>query len=370
MLNILQAWLASHQPAMIDDISLLPRLKQGLSAEPLVTQGDESTLYHVVDEDQNGWLIKKFCLGHEPEPSYAAAIQLLVPDLPGLESGFGRKRLGWESVRPEAWGNDEFRAWIEGTVLIPEVIAPTWAELTESIRDGSRLLSNVERLLLCQKLSEKVSWLEAAGLAHRDLSSRNVMIDPTNVEIHLIDWDGLYAPQLSLPAHANCGTEGYVAPIANCDEFSGVELTWCSKADRFSLAVLNAELLVVRTGSRPFGRSGLLDQEEIHQRTGRTLDEVRNSLRLNFPAVLNLFDEALAAQSFDDCPGPNHWLDLTASLLEATAASVWDEENSTSEEESTIYSRPYEPHFVEIDETIFVKIDPAIFVKAPDDRRH
>lgn len=67
-----------------------------------------------------------------------------------------------------------------------------------------------KHLQLCLNLSRSVRRLHAAGLAHSDLSYRNVLIDPVKGEACIIDIDGLVVPGLFPPEVI--GTPDFIAP--------------------------------------------------------------------------------------------------------------------------------------------------------------
>lgn len=368
MINVVQAWLIADQHAVLESIALWPRCKPGSAGEVLMEESDEAYVYHLLDDSEQGWVLKKFRTGWEPHPVYAAAIQSLVPEISGFESGFKRKLLSGSSVSTSAYCEEAFCAWIDGAVLMPEVVAPTWAELTDAVSNGSRTLSTVERFFLCEKLSEKIDCLESVGLAHRNLSSSNVMIDPMNIEVHLIDWDDLYSVTLPEELDQPCGTAGYIAPFVRLSAATNSTSSWRLGADRFGLAVLSAELLVTKAGSRRFG-SGLLDQKEIYQRFGQTLEDVRHGLQHSYAAAGELLDAALNARSFAECPTPRDWIELMQRGLDNSKQTFWDDAGSAALAAPTIYAPQYEPHFVSINEAAFVKIDSRLFVKAPGSRR-
>lgn len=371
MIDAMQAWLAAGQEAIVDDIALMPRRAEALSTSPLATTGEQASVYYLVDDNDRGWVLKKFSPGTQPDPAYVEAIQALIPQGAGLESGFERKVLHSSSVSPVAYCDADLLSWIEGTILMRQVAAPTWAELAESIKDGSKVLPRIERLLLCRKLSEKVEWLESASLAHRDLAGANVMMDAVNVDVHLIDWDSLYHPTLAMPSGATCGTGGYIAPFVKVNGAGKAHVTWREGADRFSLAILNAELMAMSAGSTLASGGGLFEQEDLNQRSGRSVQEIRKSLLRTFPAAVKLLDAALTATSFDKCPRPSHWIELVNRELPNSAQAIWEEESTPAEEVyPTIYPLPYEPHFVEINKAAFVKLDKRALVKAPTGRRH
>lgn len=105
-----------------------------------------------------------------------------------------------------------------------------------------------DRLRVCVVLARLVRRLNQAGLAHADLSSKNVLVDMCRGEAILLDLDALVVPGLLPPSVL--GTMGYVAP----DQL----LTWHLPlghpqrrlpdihSDEHALAVLIYELLLQR----------------------------------------------------------------------------------------------------------------------------
>ncbi|MFY9620637.1 MAG: serine/threonine-protein kinase [Pyrinomonadaceae bacterium] len=361
MVDIVQSWLSSRRYAVLEGIAFIPRAVDDMSPLPLATKGEQGTAYYLTDENGRGWVLKKFFPEAQPDPAYSSAVQLLIPGRPGFESGFERQVLESSSVSSSAYADPEFQAWIDGAVLMPQVMSTTWADLAASIRDGANL-SRVERLLLCQKLSEKIGWLESVGLAHRDLSSTNVLIDGLNIEVHLIDWDSLYHPTLAMPSNAGCGTKGYIAPFVRVGS-EAAQSTWLENSDRFALAILNVELLSMAAKVPPAGE--LIGQDDIYLRSGKGLRAVRDSLRHTFVRAVELMDAAIAARSFVECPNPSDWVDRIETELTNSRHSTWEEENASTAQSQAIYAADYEPHFVRINPSAFVNIDERAFVKAP-----
>jgi serine/threonine protein kinase len=360
MADVMHAWSGTGQQAILNEVALKPRTVDTLSTAPLMSRGTQSWVYYLVDDNDEGWVLKKFLPGRQPDTAYLREIQALVPNRPGFESGFARKILDDLSVSATAYCEPEFKSWISGTVLMRQVVSPAWAELADSIRQGAKVLSRVERLFLCAKLSEKIEWLESVGLAHRDLSSTNVMVDPLNVEVHLIDWDNLFHSTLP-PSNALAGTDGYIAPFAGA---SGRQ-NWQENSDRFGLTILNAEILSADAGSPLTGEGGLFDQEDLRNRAGRTVLEVFNRLQHHFPAAAEILDAALIARSFEKCPGPTDWLNLINRELPNSAQAVWGEESSPVEEKQSVYAPAYEPHFVRVNSSALVRVNRKALVKAP-----
>jgi hypothetical protein len=94
-------------------------------------------------------------------------------------------------------------------------------------------------LQACTIMARAARRMHFAGLAHSDLSNRNVLIDPKNGEACVIDIDSLVVPGFAPPAVM--GTRGYIAP----EVLTGKGHP-CIETDRHALAVLIYETLLLR----------------------------------------------------------------------------------------------------------------------------
>lgn len=65
-------------------------------------------------------------------------------------------------------------------------------------------------LQICLKLARAIRRLHLTGLAHSDLSYKNVLIDPAGANVCIIDIDGLVVPNLFAPDVV--GTPDFIAP--------------------------------------------------------------------------------------------------------------------------------------------------------------
>lgn len=97
-------------------------------------------------------------------------------------------------------------------------------------------------------LARAVRRLHQAGLAHADLSSRNVLIDPARGAVTLVDLDSLVVPQLYPPDVL--GTPGYLAPEVLATSHlplldPGRRLP-AARTDQHALAILIYEYLLHR----------------------------------------------------------------------------------------------------------------------------
>ena len=108
-----------------------------------------------------------------------------------------------------------------------------------------RLLPETERgnflrmLQVCTVIARAVRRMHMAGLAHSDLSNRNVLIDPKRGQACIIDLDSLVVPGLTPPSVL--GTPGYIAP-----EVLGKGAKPSMRTDEHALAVLIYETLLLR----------------------------------------------------------------------------------------------------------------------------
>lgn len=95
------------------------------------------------------------------------------------------------------------------------------------------------RLQVAVKLARAVRRLHMAGLAHADLSNKNVLVDPKGGDACIIDIDSLVVPGVAPPTVL--GTPGYIAPEVLASRAQPSIAT-----DKHALAVLLYELLLQR----------------------------------------------------------------------------------------------------------------------------
>lgn len=95
------------------------------------------------------------------------------------------------------------------------------------------------RLQVCTRLARAVRRMHFAGLAHSDLSNKNVLIDPRHGDACVIDIDSLVVPGVAPPSVL--GTPGYIAP-----EVLGATASPSIATDKHALAVLIYQILLNR----------------------------------------------------------------------------------------------------------------------------
>lgn len=99
--------------------------------------------------------------------------------------------------------------------------------------------SLLTKLQIGVRLSRAVRRLHMAGLAHADLSNKNVLVDLRGGDACIIDIDSLVVPGIAPPSVL--GTPGYIAP-----EVLGGKGHPSIATDKYALAVLLYEILLQR----------------------------------------------------------------------------------------------------------------------------
>jgi serine/threonine protein kinase len=359
MIDTAETWLNSGEYAEIAGNRLRPIESRLLKGTPLVTVRGQAQAFYLQDDCGLEWILKKFSPAKIPDRAYINAIQPLIPKRAGFQAGYLRKVLMTTDVAPTGFYNAQFALWIENAVLMSRIKSDDWAGLADKLRSGSVVLNEAQRVSLCKGLTEHVKVLERHQLSHRDLSSTNIFAGSEDTFVHLIDWECIFHPTLAMPSNTVSGTEGYIAPFVKHEGQADPQMTWRERADRFSLAILNAEFLSMRAGSTLQHDGGMFDQLDLCRRSGGTVDTVRSHLRHHFSGAHELFERALQAQDFDDCPAPDEWLVLFAGWhARVRAAST---ERTTVPSDSTF--SPNSAAIVLLDESAFVPLDTKAMVQ-------
>lgn len=314
MVDVPLAWLQSGGYAEIGGHRLRPVENPFLPGTPLVVVRGQAQAFYLRDDNNLDFVLKKFLPAKTPTSAYLNAIQSLIPHRPGFQSGYLRRVLEGGDLSKSGFCIEELERWIEKTVLMPTIKGSDWAFLAERMRSGLLTTPNDERLLFCRSLSSQVALLEDHDISHRDLSGTNVFLDVQAQLVLLIDWDTTFHQSLSMPPNTTFGTCGYIAPFVKKLGVPDPRTTWRTRADRFSLSILNCELLALNAGSPITGDGGMFDQEELYERTGDGINVILDTLRRNFPGADTLLKRALDARGFDDCPSPAEWIAFSSGV--------------------------------------------------------
>ncbi len=310
--KVVEYWLMTGLNAVINHISLKPIEHAYLEGKPLSSQKGQAEAFFLVDDYGNWWILKKFHNNSNLDRSYLKKISSLLPKEEGFLCGTERQVLSHGTLQ-KIMGchyDREFDRWLDGTILMPRITGLDWAALADEIRDGSRKLDQLQRFTLCKNLTGLIQLLEARHCCHRDLSCGNVFIDTSTWQVYLIDFDSFYHPSLRIPKGTTCGTTGYTTHLAWNNGKLDARRTWCENADRFALALLNTEFILMNKDTEITGEGGIFDQDELRKQSGGRINSVIGQLRTQYPIAAQLLESTIHNSNFSDCPSPQDWNSL------------------------------------------------------------
>src|SRR5262245_19447866 len=201
---------------------------------------------------------------------------------------------------------------LDYAMVMPWIDGDTWFD---TIEKRTRVTLDQSRAI-----AENMAWvlyaLELNQLAHCDLSSGNVILDPRLDQIHLVDVEDLYSPWLEQPPLVPAGTPGYQ------HRESAENGQWGPLGDRFAGVVLMAEMLGwahPEVCGQAWGES-YFAPGEIQQKSER-FDTLTKALRLYHKGFAEAFEEAWRSERLEDCPPLKTWYDLLDALPREPVAS-------------------------------------------------
>jgi len=310
--QVMEHWLNSHRNAIIYMFSLKPLEHNLLKGKPLSSTKGQAEAFFLIDDKGKMWVLKKFHNTHRLDRKYLSKIDPLLPNHNGFICGKDRYVLS-RGLLKRTFGcyyTKDLDSWLEGTILMPRITGLDWANLADDIRDSNVTLNEVERITICKNLTNLIALLEANHCCHRDLSCGNVFIDLDTFDVYLIDFDSMYHPSLRMPKATTCGTSGYMSHLAWNNDRPDPAKTWCEYADRYGLAILNTEFLLVTPGSKFTGEGGIFNEDELKKRQGSGINSIIRKLNSKYPGAAQLLKTAINSSSFSDCPSPLQWGNL------------------------------------------------------------
>jgi predicted Ser/Thr protein kinase len=186
---------------------------------PLVASGGFALTY-AVDTGARKYAVRCF---HREAPGIERRYAAISAKLAGLNSSYFVK---FEFQRAGVKINNALyplvkMAWAQGETL---------GEFVESNYRNRAALTN-----LVASLSALAAYLEAQGIAHGDIQEGNLMVADGGRKVQLIDYDGMYVPEVASLGGAELGHRDFQHPKRTISDF-GIRL------DRFSFIVLNLSL--------------------------------------------------------------------------------------------------------------------------------
>jgi hypothetical protein len=321
--KVVEYWLQTGHNAIIDKISVKPIEHALLKGKPLSSQKGQAEAFLFIDDNCNWWILKKFHNNRNLDRGYLNRVSSVLPRDNGFACGTRRQVLSRGALHQTIGYHysTELDTWLDGTVLMPKVAGLDWAALADEIRDGNVCLEGAQRVTLCRNMARLVQLLEDHQCAHRDFSCGNVFIDSRTWQVSLIDFDSLYHPSLTMPQATTCGTAGYTPHHAWNHGNLDPRRTWCECADRYALALINAEFLLVKSGAKATGEGGLFDQDELRRQSGTGINSIMGQLKSKYPHAAQLLEATIHSSNFKDCPSPQDWNSCFVTTPSSTSAT-------------------------------------------------
>jgi len=322
--DILIDWLKSNKQARIAGLSLVPIAHPLMSdSVQCITKG-QATVYFLKQHPYgHTWLLKKFASAKRPDDDYLFKTAKYLPGTNEFYTCTQRRFLKSNhfDIRNSDFKNKRLSKMLDGSILMPKVPGNTWTSVSDELRQNNCQLTLDKRLTIALNLANCISILESSRCSHRDLSGGNVFVNH-NCRIYLIDWDCLYHPNLKFQTNTTVGTRGYIAPFIYGDQNANAKLSWCDKADRFALAVLIAEFILTNSFTPPASEDGsLFSQNQITEANNDFIKEQIYWLRVNSKPCAKLFQKALDAKTFSQCPSPQDWISAIKFSLKNIASA-------------------------------------------------
>ncbi len=195
---------------------------------------------------------------------------------------------------------------MEFAVLMPWITGYTWFDIVF----GKVGLTLDVSLQLATNMSSALAELEANGLAHSDIACGNVIVDPETGQVNLIDVEDMYGAGFVMDGAFPNGTAGYQHRSLAQELDQAQYGQWCVEGDRFSGAILLAEIL---SWHRPEIRDHAseehyFDQNELQDPDSPNYQRMRQVLYQYSPQILDCFEQAWHSTSLADCPPLQAWM--------------------------------------------------------------
>ncbi len=202
---------------------------------------------------------------------------------------------------------------IEYAIVMPWMAGSTWHDIVLA----KTIISESSCRKLAKNAADVLASLEARGYAHCDVAGSNVVVSTGTGKVNLIDVEDMYGPGLALASAFPRGTEGYEHVTSR----QLVQGQWCAAGDRFSAAILFAEML----GWHDARVRQAADDEhffacdDLQRPTSAQYILLLGVLAAMSQDAADLFACAWASQSLDDCPTLADW----AKVLEFSIVAGW-----------------------------------------------
>lgn len=198
---------------------------------------------------------------------------------------------------------------LEYAILMPWMGGKTWYDIVYE----KMVLDETECFQLAATAVEILSRLEEHGFAHCDIAGANVIVNPTAGDVGFIDVEDMFGPGFSLASSFPQGTDGYRHRAVRTIKKG----QWCTEGDRFSAAILLAEILC-------WHMSGVRQQAdiesyfangELHEANSLKYKRILDALAGISKPLSDCFSRAWNSTTLEDCPKLDEWKELIKSVL-------------------------------------------------------
>lgn len=169
-------------------------------------------------------------------------------------------------------------------------------------------ISKTQSISLAKNLASILYDFEKRGIAHCDISSKNVFFTDDYEHLELVDIEEMYAPDFLAPPDdiLPAGTPGYVP------NWIRTEGAWSSIADRFAGAIMLGEMLTWH--SKEVRQSASEDESFFSFNEIGTADSdrfliVRKTLSSINQVLSEIFEKTWFSNSLEECPTLKDWYD-------------------------------------------------------------
>jgi hypothetical protein len=193
-------------------------------------------------------------------------------------------------------------------ILMPWIHGLSWFDILGLGKEGQNTLDKYRAFRLAYNLAAILSNLEAAGIAHCDLSAGNVIIDidPKRLQIELIGVEDIYVRGFQQPRCKPLGTPGY-------QHRTSTQGQWHAQGDRFAGAILLCEMLgwyddtvrAVSYGETYFKPDEL--QSDRSQTESQRSEALTEAVSGHDNDLAEMLRRAWESTTLDECPSLNQW---------------------------------------------------------------
>lgn len=288
---------------------------------PFSSEGQRATVYQLRVENDHEILALKVFKKKYRGPELAQSLSRLarLRNLPGLRAA-QREMISSSDAIVARYPDLEY------SMLMPWIQGKTWYDLLVSARKAGIHIEMASAVRLCERFLRLMGDLEAAGIAHTDVSPGNVTVEMADSEIQLLDLEDAYIPGALPPRFQNMGSAGYRHVSSGQISF------WRADGDRYSAAILAAEMLVLSNPdlAREATDEGYFTGDHRSESANQRLSRAMPWLHSIAPEFTEVFQRAWWSVDLSACP--------TLKELHTTITSI--SENSSGGTKAVILIEP------------------------------